>query len=85
MFETCAPAALFIGAVGHQKERRKEKMKKMSVKRVLLALCLIVFLVCCACVAGCFGYDAPIKVAECVTYAWVLSAWALLYLAVDVL
>lgn len=60
-------------------------MKKMNVKRVLVVLCAVVFLACCACVAGCFGYDAPIRVVECITYTWVLSAFAMLFIAVDVL
>ena len=57
----------------------------MNVKRVLVVLCAVVFLACCACVAGCFGYDAPIRVVECITYTWVLSAFAMLFIAVDVL
>lgn len=57
-------------------------MKKSVFKKVALGVSVATFLTCCVMVAGVFGYDVSVRVAEAVAYALYVSGFLSLYLAV---
>lgn len=57
-------------------------MKKSVFKKVALGVSVATFLTCCVMVAGVWGYEAPVRVAEAVAFTLYVSGFLSLFLAV---